>query len=252
MSSGTQSISCNGPEVFYEPHELAGVLASTSICFDLSVFEIFLPLMFGGKVVLAENALSLHDLAVKREITLINTVPSVMAQVLALGRLPETVSVVNLAGEALKTELVNQLYEEVSVNKVYDLYGPSETTTYSTFTLRRPNGPETIGRPIANTQIFIMDDTLQPVPVGTAGELYIGGDGMARGYLNRPEQTSERFVPHPFSDDPDKRLYGTGDRARHRPDGNIDSWVVPTIRSKFAATASSWEKSNQFSSSTRA
>ena len=177
--------------------DLAGVLAATSICFDLSVFELFLPLVSGGKVILAENALCLHDLAAKNEVTLVNTVPSVMAQVLALGPLPESVRIVNLAGEPLKTELVNRLYEHAGVDKVYDLYGPTETTTYTTFTLRRANGPETIGRPIANTQIYILDDTLQPVPVGVEGEIYIGGEGVARGYLNRAEQTAERFLSKP-------------------------------------------------------
>jgi amino acid adenylation domain-containing protein len=206
----------------YGPDELRGVLASTSICFDLSVFEIFLPLICGGKIILAENALAIRDLASKREITLVNTVPSVMAQILALGPLPESLSVVNLAGEPLKAELVKRLYEESRVAKVYDLYGPSETTTYSTFTLRDLNGPETIGRPIANTQIHILDGNLQPVPVGVEGEIYIGGAGVARGYLNRAASTAERFVGSPFGEYPDARLYRTGDRARYRHDGRIE------------------------------
>ena len=206
----------------YGPDELAGVLASTSICFDLSVFELFVPLTCGGKVILAENALCLYDFAAKQEITLINTVPSVMGQLVALGPLPESVKVVNLAGESLKAPLVDQLYEEGNVEKVYDLYGPSETTTYSTFMLRPRKGAITIGRPITNTRVFILDPNLQLVPSGVEGELYIGGDGMARGYLNRPELTLERFVPYPFSDGPDNRVYRTGDRARYRSDGNIE------------------------------
>jgi amino acid adenylation domain-containing protein len=206
----------------YEPAELRGVLASTSICFDLSVFEIFLPLICGGKVIIGKNALSIHDLPSKREITLVNTVPSAMAQMLALGPLPESISVVNLAGEPLKSELVTRLYEGSHVAKVYDLYGPTETTTYSTFTLRDPNGPETIGRPIANTQIHILDNNLETVPVGVEGEIYIGGAGVARGYLNRAEESAERFVRHAFSGDLDARLYRSGDRARYRPDGSIE------------------------------
>ena len=205
----------------YKADELAGVLASTSICFDLSVFEMFLPLTSGGKVILAENALCLHKLTVKHHITLINTIPSVMTQVLALGTLPKSVRVVNLAGEPLKTELVNRIYEESGVHKVYDLYGPTETVTYTTFTLRRANGLETIGRPIANTQVYILHDALQPVPVGVEGELYIGGEGVARGYLNRDELTAERFVRNPFSGNARARLYRTGDRACFLTDGNV-------------------------------
>ena len=206
----------------YGKNELAGVFASTSICFDLSVFELFVPMTCGGKVILAWNALSLHDLAAKQEITLINTVPSVMTQLLKLSPLPETVRVVNLAGERLKLELVENLYKQASVEKVYDLYGPSETTTYSTFALRTTEGPTTIGRPVANTCVFILDSRLQPVPVGVEGELYIGGDGLARGYLNRPEMTSEQFVRPPFNELCAKRLYRTGDQARYQADGNIE------------------------------
>ena len=204
----------------YKPTDLAGVLASTPICFDLSVFELFVPLSTGGKIILVGNALYLRERAARDHIA-VNTVPSVMAQVLALGRLPESVQVVNLAGEPLKTELVNRLYEEPGVQRVYDLYGPSETTTYSTFMLRQPNWSETIGRPIANTQIYILDGALQPVAAGVEGELYIGGDGVARSYLNRPELTVERFVRNPFFEDPGERLYRTGDRARYCSDGNI-------------------------------
>ena len=206
----------------YGPRELAGVLASTSICFDLSVFEIFLPLCCGGRVILVENALCLDSTLERNDLTLINTVPSVMVELLRVGQLPKSVCTVNLAGEPLRAELVKQIYDLGHIEKIYDLYGPSETTTYSTFTLRTPDGPNTIGRPISNTQVYILDSHLQPVPVGGCGEIYIGGDGMARGYLHRPELTSERFVPHPFSDDPANRLYRTGDRARYRLDGNIE------------------------------
>jgi acyl carrier protein len=105
---------------------------------------------------------------------------------------------------------------------VNDLYGPTETTTYSTLALRAPRQPETIGVPIANTQVYLLDACLNPVPIGVTGELCIGGDGVARGYLNRPELTAERFVPDRFHAEPGRRLYRTGDLARHRPDGNIE------------------------------
>ena len=199
-----------------------GVLAATSICFDLSVFEIFATLTIGGKVVIAQNALALADLPAAAEVTLINTVPSAIAQLLKLHAVPPSVRVINLAGEPLPTDLVNQIYDSCEAVRVYDLYGPTECTTYSTWTMRQADERPTIGRPIANTRIFIVDANLAPVPIGVAGELHIGGDGLARGYLNRPELTAEKFIANPFSSDTNEKLYRTGDLARYRPDGNIE------------------------------
>ena len=189
----------------FSAEQLAGVLASTSICFDLSVFEIFAPLSWGGKVILAPNVLALHDSAALGKVTLINTVPSALEELLDLGGLPASTRTVNLAGESLKTELVRRIYDTGQVEKVYDLYGPSETTTYSTFALRRSEGKATIGRPIANTKIYLLDGALQPVPIGVTGEIFIGGAGVARGYLNRPELSAEKFLRNPFSRDPKAR-----------------------------------------------
>ena len=155
------------------------------------------------------------------EITLINTVPSAMSELLATGGLPESVRTVNLAGEPLPTELVRRIYQH-GVDQVYDLYGPSETTTYSTFTRRAEHGRATIGRPIANTKIYLLDAALQPVPIGVPGELYIGGAGVARGYWRRPELTAEKFLRDPFSREPGTRMYRTGDLARYLADGNIE------------------------------
>jgi acyl-coenzyme A synthetase/AMP-(fatty) acid ligase len=119
--------------------------------------------------------------------------------------------------------LVQQLYRQETIQRVYNLYGPTEDTTYSTYALVEKGEREpSIGRPISNTQVYILDSCLQPVPVGVPGELYIGGDGLARGYLNRPELTSERFIPHPFSNETGARLYKTGDLARYRTDGTIE------------------------------
>jgi amino acid adenylation domain-containing protein len=202
--------------------EMAGVLASTSICFDLSIYEIFVTLSRGGKIILAENALHLPRLAARDQVTLINTVPSATAELVQAGALPHSVQVVNLAGEALPTSLVNQIYALKHVNKVHDLYGPTETTTYSTWTLRRKGEPPTIGRPIGNTRIYIVDRKAQPTPVGVPGELLIGGAGVARGYLNRPELTAEKFIPDPFSSEASARVYRTGDLARYHADGNIE------------------------------
>ncbi|HLX70610.1 MAG TPA: amino acid adenylation domain-containing protein, partial [Verrucomicrobiae bacterium] len=211
----------------FSREELAGVLASTSICFDLSVFEMFVPLCLGGTVILAENALALPALPAAQEVTLVNTVPSAIRELLRVKGVPPGVRVINLAGEPLITPLVNQIYNQTVAKKVYDLYGPSETTTYSTFTLRKASEPATIGRPLANEQVYLLDKNLQPVPIGIPGEIYIGGDGVARGYLNRPELTSERFISNPlaapqYPDIKPGRLYKTGDLARWREDGNLE------------------------------
>jgi amino acid adenylation domain-containing protein len=202
--------------------EMAGVLASTSICFDLSVFELFVTLSRGGKVILATNLLELPLLPARSEVTLINTVPSAVGALLQSGGLPPQVKVVNLAGEPLPASIVDKLYALNTVDKVYDLYGPTETTTYSTFTLRRPGVKPSIGRPIANTRIYILDDSLQPVPIGVAGEFFIGWSGLARGYHNRPQLTVEKFITDPFDSDSSVRIYRTGDRARYLADGNLE------------------------------
>ncbi|UKP00593.1 non-ribosomal peptide synthetase [Nostoc sp. UHCC 0870] len=205
----------------YSQAELTGVLASTSICFDLSVFEIFVPLSWGGCVILADNALQLPELLAASQVRLINTVPSAARELLRLNGIPASVQTVNLAGEPLPKSLVDALYQQSTIEKVYNLYGPSEDTTYSTFALIPRNSPQapTIGKPIANTQVYILDQNLQPVPVGVPGEIYLSGTGLARGYWKRPELTDERFINWGIGN---SQLYKTGDRARYLPDGNIE------------------------------
>jgi amino acid adenylation domain-containing protein/non-ribosomal peptide synthase protein (TIGR01720 family) len=134
-----------------------------------------------------------------------------------------------LGGEALSDELVRRISEISGGCRVMNHYGPTETTVGSlTYTLgedaRRPAGSAgvPIGRPIANTRVYILNECLKPVPVGVVGELYIGGDGVSQGYLRRPDETALRFVPDPFGGDPPARLYKTGDLARHLPDGNVE------------------------------
>ena len=208
----------------FSTDELAGVLASTSVCFDLSVFELFVPLSWGGEVILAANALELATIEGRERVRLINTVPSAMSELIRRGAVPAGVLTVNLAGEALSRVLVEDIYRETGVKRVLNLYGPSEDTTYSTFThveRGQPNAP-TIGRPIANTQVYILDQQMQPVPAGVAGELFITGDGLARGYLSRPDLTAARFVPSPFSHHFGVRLYRTGDLARWLTSGEIE------------------------------
>jgi amino acid adenylation domain-containing protein len=215
---------CHWAQQTFTRSQLSGVLATTSICFDLSVFELFVTLCLGGKVIVAHNALHIPNLSRAEEITLINTVPSAIAELLRIGGLPTQIQIVNLAGEPLQNQIVQQLYQHQNIIRVYNLYGPSEDTTYSTFALlgKGATEPPSIGRPISNTQIYILDANHQPVPIGVPGELYIGGDGLARGYLNRPELTLEKFIPNPFSDDSSERLYKTGDLARYLIDGNIE------------------------------
>jgi non-ribosomal peptide synthetase component F len=126
-------------------------------------------------------------------------------------------------GEALPSELANRLASQGS--SLWNLYGPTETTIYSTGAVYRPelsDGTVSIGRPISNTQIYIVDDYLQPVPVGVPGQLYIGGAGLARGYLNRAELTAASFIPNPFSGEPGTCMYRTGDLARYLPDGSVE------------------------------
>ncbi|WP_207256569.1 non-ribosomal peptide synthetase, partial [Pseudomonas sp. FW305-76] len=205
----------------YSTDDLQGVLASTSICFDLSVWELFVTLASGGSIVLARNALELPELADRDRVRLINTVPSAIAALQRSGQIPASVRIINLAGEPLKQALVDSLYQQPGLVHVYDLYGPSEDTTYSTYTRREAGGQANIGRAISNTQSYILSPDLQPVPVGSAGELYLAGAGVTRGYLARPGLTAEKFVPNPFSND-GGRLYRTGDLTRYRADGVIE------------------------------
>ncbi|MEM9273746.1 MAG: amino acid adenylation domain-containing protein, partial [Cyanobacteria bacterium P01_F01_bin.143] len=225
-------------EVF-TTEELSGVLAATSICFDLSVFEIFVPLSWGGKVILAENALELPNLPHKNTVKLINTVPSAIASLLYTDQIPDSVITVNLAGESLKTELVSKLYEQEHIQNVYNLYGPSEDTTYSTYAKIGDSTrvSATIGKPVANTKAYVLDKYLQPVPIGIPGELYLASEKIARGYLNRPGLTAENFIPNSFNNvgtlhtvetlhatslrRQSLRLYKTGDLVKYLPNGNL-------------------------------
>ena len=204
--------------------DLAVVLASTSVCFDLSVYELFLPLATGGAVVLADDALALRRLPAAGEVTLVNTVPSAMEQLLRDGGLPPSVRTVNLAGEPLARDLVERIYAGGRVERVYNLYGPSEDTTYSTWELvpRGADLPVTIGVPVAGSQAWVVDRGLRLTGVGVPGELVLGGAGVACGYHERPGLTAGRFVPDPFGPDVGGRLYRTGDLARWRADGRLD------------------------------
>ncbi|MER8931325.1 AMP-binding protein, partial [Mesorhizobium sp. M0859] len=182
----------------YAQAQTSRMLFSTSISFDLSVYECFATLSQGGTLYLVDNALALAQTPL--DVSLINTVPSAIAALLDKEAVPAAASAINLAGEALSAALIERIFEHSRVEKICNLYAPSETTTYSTW-ICMPRGDtvvETIGRPIANTRIYLLDAHGQPVPLGAVGELYIGGAGVARGYLNRPELTAERFIASSF------------------------------------------------------
>jgi amino acid adenylation domain-containing protein len=203
---------CFGPEL------ARGILASTSVCFDLSIFEIFWPLSAGGTIILVKDVLELPRSLHAEKVTLVNTVPSAMSALLEAG-LPSSVNTVSMAGEILPTELVDRVYA-TGVERVFDLYGPTETTTYSTYGLRVRGAEATIGKPIGNTQIYLLDDNLRQVPPGALGEIFIGGEGVTRGYLDRPELTDERFLFLPQVGT-EGRLYRTGDMSRQMQDGSL-------------------------------
>jgi amino acid adenylation domain-containing protein len=233
---------------FYRADELDGVLCATSAAFDVSVFESLVILALGGKVILAEDIFHLPSLPAVDEVRLISGVPSAIAELVRIGKMPLRVRTVNLAGEPCPQALVETLYALPNIERVIDVYGPTETTVYSTGGVRKRGGHATIGRPLANERVYILDSRRRVVPIGVRGELYIGGDKLARGYLNQPALTAERFVLDPFvgpslaagpsrgahtnrhglptsgspTDVVQARLYRTGDAARFLPDGTIE------------------------------
>jgi amino acid adenylation domain-containing protein len=202
----------------FSEEEFSGVLAATSICFDLSVFELWATLACGGTIVLADDVLgwweSLRQGKADSRVRLVNTVPSAIAKLIEQGRLPDEVVTVNLAGEALKTELVAELSQAGNLKRINNLYGPTETTTYSTWTTVDAKQKVTIGRGIDNTRLYVLDDELQLSPFGVVGELYISGTGVGHGYWRRASLTAERFLPDPYSQTEGDRMYRTGDLVR--------------------------------------
>ena len=213
---------CRWAHEVFRPEELRGVLASTSFCFDLSVFELFVPLSCGGAVVIVNDLLALIDSPYRDLVTLINTVPSAMEELLRMRGLPPSVMTVNLAGETLTSDLVRKIYDIGTIARVCNLYGPSEDTTYSTYASVQPGDKPPIGRSIANSQAYVIDRQMEPVGIGVTGEIFLGGAGLARGYLGRPELTAEMFLPDPFSAQAGGRLYRTGDLGRYRETGVLE------------------------------
>jgi amino acid adenylation domain-containing protein len=204
----------------YTADELSRTVAATSICFDFSIFEIFAPLCSGGAVIIVPNMLEPPAAALGP--TLLNVVPSALAELVRRGAIPDTIQAINCGGETLSNSLVQEVYRTTRVQRVINVYGPTECTTFAT-TAVVPRGAErepSIGKPLRNTRVYVLDAALELVPVGVAGELYIAGEGLARGYLGRPELTEQRFVPNPF--EPGSRMYRTGDRVRWGEDGELE------------------------------
>jgi amino acid adenylation domain-containing protein len=208
----------------FTAREMAGVLAATSVCFDLSVFEIFGPLSCGGRFLIVDNVLELATLGAADAVRLVNTVPSAMRELLAAGAVPASVETVCLAGEPLTADLAHRTLQLPGLRRLLNLYGPAEDTTYSTCAeiSRDDCSPPPIGVPLPHTRAYVLDEEHRMVPPGQVGELYLAGEGLARGYLDRPEETRARFLPDPFDRRPGERMYRTGDRVLRRADGQLE------------------------------
>ena len=201
------------------------MLAVTTISFDISGLEIWLPLLVGAQTVIATreeaaDGIALQALMERHDITILQGTPVLWRLLFDAGWRGKANLQALCGGEAMPPEFAAQLAP--AVLRLWNLYGPTETTIWSTVhQVREVRTPISIGRPIANTQCYILDSLLQLAPAGVPGDLYIGGDGLARGYLHRPELTAEKFVPDPFRG-PEARMYKTGDVARYRPDGTLE------------------------------
>ena len=208
------------------------LLAVTTLSFDIAGLELYLPLIQGARVVLVSRETTADGLRLRQALedsgaTVMQATPAGWRMLLAAGWEGKSGLKILCGGEALSRQLADALLERGE--SVWNLYGPTETTIWSTlYPIKKTSrskpedASEPIGRPLANTQVYILDRNWQPVPVGVSGELYIGGDGLARGYFNLPALTAEKFIPHPFSRVPQTRLYKTGDSACFRPDGVIE------------------------------
>ncbi len=201
------------------------LLSVTTLSFDIAGLELFLPLMVGAKIVLADSRSAgdgarLAELITRSRTTVLQATPATWEMLLHAEWKGHPRLKVLCGGEAMSRELADQLLQRSG--EVWNMYGPTETTVWSTIhKVGRGSNSIPIGRPIANTQIYVLDPLLAPVPVGVPGELYIGGRGLARGYLNRPELTTERFIPSPFDSSPTK-LYKTGDIVRYAENGELE------------------------------
>ncbi|HLO02136.1 MAG TPA: amino acid adenylation domain-containing protein, partial [Symbiobacteriaceae bacterium] len=202
------------------------LVAVTSISFDIAGLELYLPLLTGAQVVVASrevaaDAAQLSALLAESGATVMQATPATWQMLRNTGWQNGGRVRVLVGGEALPRDLAAWML--AGAESVWNLYGPTETTIWSAVSrITSATGAIPLGRPIANTKLYVLDERQQPVPVGVAGELYIGGDGLARGYLHRPDLTSERFLADPFSPEPEARMYKTGDLVRYRADGTLE------------------------------
>ncbi|HYP27952.1 MAG TPA: amino acid adenylation domain-containing protein, partial [Blastocatellia bacterium] len=215
----------------YQLSSADSILQKTPYVFDVSVWEFFWPLMTGARLVIArpeghKDSRYLIDLIVEQQITTLHFVPPMLQAFLEEEGVERCKSLrqVICSGEALSHELQERFHARLDA-ELHNLYGPTEASVDVTYwrcerSSRRRSVP--IGFPIANTQIYILDQHLQLLPAGVAGQLHIAGTGLAHGYLNRADLTAEAFIPNPYSEKPGDRLYRTGDLARHLPDGSIE------------------------------
>ena len=201
------------------------LVAVTTLSFDIAGLEMYLPLLSGARLVVASREQTydgrlLMQLLEDSKATVMQATPATWRLLFDSGWKGNRKLKVLIGGEALPAELARDL---ASCGPVWNMYGPTETTIWSSLYLVNDRNQRmiSIGKPIANTQAYILDANQAPVPIGVPGELYLAGDGLARGYFGRPDLTAERFVPNPFRMDPGSRMYRTGDLARFLPDGNI-------------------------------
>jgi amino acid adenylation domain-containing protein len=202
------------------------LLAVTTISFDISGLELYLPLVCGGRCILASRDTAVEgrrliELMNHSEATVMQATPATWRLLLESGWQGRKGLKALCGGEAMPRELAQKLLPMVA--SLWNMYGPTETTIWSAVQQITPDQEIiTLGRPIANTQMYVLDKHLQPLPIGSMGDLYIGGDGLALGYHNRPDLTAEKFVANPFRNEADARIYKTGDIARFRPNGEIE------------------------------
>ncbi|MEH2165184.1 MAG: amino acid adenylation domain-containing protein [Nostoc sp.] len=208
------------------------VAQAANIAFDAATFEIWGALLNGAKLIIITQSvlLSPQEFAInirEHEVSVLFLTTALFNQLASF--VPQAFSSLRyllFGGEAVDPSWVLEVINKGAPQRLLHVYGPTESTTFTTWYLVQdvPEGAKTIpiGLPISNTYCFLLDAQKQPVPIGVPGELYIGGDGLARGYLNRPDLTDEKFIPNPFSNEPGERLYKTGDKARYLSDGNIE------------------------------